>query len=112
MGSIRKILSSRTLPDRERHHSRLFIDLAENIHIHFREYRFVFSLDEYFEFVDTVERSTLDVRSFLEQNSDYEEGKYPSTIMIAGGKKQQLKFLSNSPAPNKSNYFDSGSYCY
>jgi len=105
MGSVRKYLFKTTLPERENHHARLFIDLAENIHIHHREYRTVFSLDEYFEYADIVSKSTIDVRNFLEQNSNYEESKYPTTIMIAGGKERQLKFLKNSPKPNKSAYF-------
>ena len=41
MGSVRKFLHKSELPEREGHHSRLFVDLAENIHIHHREYRTV-----------------------------------------------------------------------
>ncbi|MEF1335845.1 ParB/RepB/Spo0J family partition protein [Vibrio rotiferianus] len=106
MGSVRKYLFKTKLPSREKHHSRLFIDLAENIHIHHREYRTVFSLDEYFEYADILSKSTKDVRNFLEQNPNYQEQKYPTTIMIAGGKERQMKFLRNSPKPNKSKYFD------
>lgn len=105
MGSVRKYLFKTELPQREIHHSRLFIDLAENIHIHHREYRTVFSLDEYFEYADIISKSTNDVRNFLEQNPNYEEQKYPTTIMIAGGKERQLKFLQHSPQPNQSKYF-------
>ena len=105
MGSVKKYLFKEELPEREIHHSRLFIDLAENIHIHHREYRTVFSLDEYFEYADIVAKSTNDVRNFLEQNPNYEEQKYPTTIMIAGGKERQMKFLKNSPKPNHSAYF-------
>jgi hypothetical protein len=105
MGSIRKNLYVSSLPDRELHHSRLFVDLAENIHIHHREYRTVFSLNEYFEYAEIIRKSTQDVRNFLEQNPTYEEEKYPTTIMIAGGKERQLKYLENSPKPNQSNYF-------
>jgi len=105
MGSIRKDLFRTQLPNRELHHSRLFIDLAENIHIHHREYRTVFSLDEYFEYADIISKSTEDVRNFLEQNSTYEEHKYPTTILIAGGKERQLKFLKHSPNPTTSAYF-------
>ena len=105
MGSVKKMLFTTKLPNRERHHSRLFIDLAENIHIHHREFRTVFSLDEYFEYADIVNKSTKDVRNFLAQNPDYKEGVYPTTIMIAGGKERQLKFLKNSPKPNETEYF-------
>lgn len=106
MGSVRKLLSSTELPEREKHHSRMFIDLAENIHIHHREYRTVFSLNEYFEYVDIIARSTEDVRSYLANNQHYKEQEFPTTIMVGGGRAQQLKYLSNSPAPNKSSYFD------
>ena len=37
MGSVKLELSKVNLPDRELHNSRMFIDLAENIHIHHRE---------------------------------------------------------------------------
>jgi len=100
MGSVRKLLSRVELPEREKHHSRMFIDLAENIHIHHREYRTVFSLNEYFEYVDVIARSTEDVRSFLANNQHYKEQEFPTTIMVGGGRAQQLKYLSNSP------YFD------
>jgi len=106
MGSVKKFLHRSNLPSRENHHSRLFIDLAENIHIHHREYRTVFSLDEYFEYADIVAKSTQDVRNFLIQNPDYKEEEYPTTIMIAGGKERQLKFLEHSLSPNKSTYYD------
>jgi len=87
------------------HHSRMFIDLAENIHIHHREFRTVFSLNEFFEYTSIIEKSTQDVRNFLEQNLNYEEQKYPTTILIAGGKERQLKYLDNSTKPNESKYF-------
>lgn len=105
MGAIKKHLYQTKLPDREMHHSRLFVDLAENIHIHHREFRTVFSLNEYFEFINVLKNSTEDIRNFLTQNKDYQEGVYPTTIVIAGGKERQLQFLKNSPAPNKSAYF-------
>lgn len=105
MGSVKKILSKTKLLEREKHHSRMFVDLAENIHIHHREFRTVFSLNEYFEYVDILNNSTNDVKNYLEQNKDYKENKYPTTLMIAGGNKRQLKYLENSPQPNKSKYF-------
>ena len=36
----------------------------------------------------------------IEQNLDYEELKYPTTILIAGGRERQLKYLQNSTNPN------------
>ena len=105
MGSVKKILSKSKLSNRETHHSRMFVDLAENIHIHHREFRTIFSLDEYFEYVDILTNSTKDVRAYLEQNKDYQEMKFPTTLMIAGGNAKQLKYLQNSPKPNESQYF-------
>lgn len=106
MGSIKKLLSKTKLPDRELHHSRTFVDLAENIHIHFREFRFVFNLNEFFEFLQTLKNSETDIINYLYNNSDYKEGEYPTTLMIAGGKDQQLKFIENSPKPNESFYMN------
>lgn len=106
MGSIKKLLSNHTLPDREPHHSRTFVDLAENIHIHFREYRFVFNLDEFFEFMQTLKKSETDIFNYLFNNTEYKEGSYPTTLMIAGGRDQQLKFIKNSPKPNESFYMN------
>lgn len=106
MGSIRKMLSKIPLPDREKHNSRLFVDIGENIHIHHREFRSVFSLNEFFEYADIISDSAKDVRNYLLQNPRYKEGKIPDTIIIAGGKERQLQFLVNSPKPDRSQYFN------
>jgi len=106
MGAVKVMLAEKDLKDRERHNSRLFVDLCENIHIHYREYRFVFSLDEYFEFVDIVSKSTEDVVGYLRQNPDYREEEYKTTLMVAGGRERQMKFLENSPQPDRSYYFN------
>ncbi|GAG20449.1 unnamed protein product, partial [marine sediment metagenome] len=104
MGAVKELLVSVDLPNRERHNSRLFSDLCENVHIHYREYRIIFSLSEYFEFIDIIKKGEQDVRNYLSNNPSYGEGEYPSTIMIAGGRERQMKFLQNSPAPNQSTY--------
>lgn len=109
MGDVKKVLASCKLKDREKHNSRLFIDLCENIHIHFREYRFIFSLPELFEFATIINESMEDVMNYLINNPDYKEGIYSTTIMIAGGKERQMKFLQKSPSPNKS-YYDNNSF--
>jgi hypothetical protein len=106
MGEVRDSLAERTLADREKHNSRLFVDLGENIHIHFREFRFVFSLPEYFEFTQIIAKSTEDVRNYLRQNPEYREQEYPTTVFIAGGPARQFQFLKNSPEPNRSVYFN------
>ena len=73
MGSIKKILTKISLPDREKHNSRLFVDLGENIHIHHREFRSVFSLDEFFEYVDIISASAKDIRNYVYQNPRYND---------------------------------------
>ncbi len=104
MGAVKELLVSVDLPNREMHNSRLFSDLCENVHIHYREYRFIFSLSEYFEFIDIIKKGEQDLRNYLSNNPSYGEDEYPSTIMIAGGHERQMKFLQNSPAPNQSAY--------
>jgi hypothetical protein len=104
MGKIKQDLCRIELPDRENHQSRMFVDLCENIHIHYREFRNVFSLPEFFEYCDILKKSEMDVRSYLCQNPDYKEGDFPATIMICGGKARQKKLLQNSPKPNSPVY--------
>lgn len=104
MGEIERDLCRTELPDREPHSSRMFIDLCENIHIHHRDLRIVFSLDEFFEFANILADSVEDVRSYLAQNPEYREGEYSDTIMVAGSKVRQRKLLRNSPRPNQSAY--------
>ena len=99
---MKKFLHQPRLPDREGHHSRLFVDVAENVHIHHREYRTVFSMDEFLEYAHVIKRATDDIKSFLAQNPDYREQTYPTVVMVAGGKERQYQFLANSPKPNES----------
>jgi hypothetical protein len=106
MGAVKLYLGRRRLEDRELHNSRMFIDLCENIHIHYREYRFVFSIDEFFEFTDILVKSMNDIKNYLFQNHDYREGRYNDTLLIACGKDRQLKFLVNSPEPHRSKYYN------
>jgi hypothetical protein len=104
MGEILKDLARTQLPDREKHNSRLFIDLCENIHIHYRELRIVFSLDEFFEFCSIVSASVDDVNNYLAQNPSYTEQTYGTTLMVAGQLRQR-KLLQHSPEPHTSTYF-------
>lgn len=106
MGSVKEELSRTTLDDREKHNSRMFIDLAENIHIHHREFRTVFSMNEFLEYCDILEKSKTAVLEYLENNVNYQESKYPTTLFVAGGRERQLKYLENSPTPNQSKYFN------
>ena len=106
MGSVRKFLCKQSLDNREKHHSRLFIDVAENVHIHHREYRTVFSVNEFLEYANVVSAASRDLRAFLSDNPSYTEREFPTTIMISGGKERQLAKLKNSPEPSVSEYFN------
>lgn len=106
MGAIKQYLVKGKLKERELHNSRLFVDLCENIHIHYREYRFVFSLDEFFEFANILEKSTKDIRNYLTQNPDYQEGRLRDLVIVAGGRDRQMKCLENSPHPHVTKYYN------
>jgi hypothetical protein len=106
LGEIKKILDSRTLPERDAHSSRLFADLGENIHIHFRDLRTVFSVPEFFEFVDIVSRSAGDLKRFLRWHPQYREQEVFDAVTIGLGPEQQTRPLRQSPEPHKSTYFD------
>lgn len=105
MGAIKKVLASTKLPDRELHNSRLFVDLSENVHIHFRELRSVYSVFEFFEYADIVARSAKDLKYFLKWHPEYKEQKIFDNVIVALGPEQQTTPLRNSPKPHQSTYF-------
>ena len=67
MGKIKKTLFTQELPSRELHNSRMFVDLSENIHIHFRELRLMFSVEEFFEFFSILKAGTKDIKEYLKK---------------------------------------------
>jgi hypothetical protein len=105
MGEIKKVLDNRELPDRELHNSRLFIDLSENVHIHHREIRLMFGVDEFFEFTDILRDSAKEVKRYLKKHPEYKEQEIFDGILVAGGVKRQTTPLQKSPKPNESKYF-------
>lgn len=105
MGAVKKILAKTEMPDREFHQSRLFVDLAENIHIHYRELRLMFGVEEFFEFSDILKNGTRDIRRYLRRNPHFKEQEHFDGIMVAGGAKRQTVPLQKSPAPHRSKYF-------
>jgi len=105
MGAILKILANKELPQRELHNSRMFIDLSENIHIHFRELRLMFGAEEFFEFVDILKKSATEVKQYLRAHPDYKEQEVFDGLIVAGGLEQQLVPLQKSPQPHESKYF-------
>ncbi len=105
MGKIKKILLHDELPDRELHNSRMFVDLSENIHVHFRELRLMFGREEFFEFFSILEEGARDVEKYMRKNPDYEEQKVFDGILVGGGSDRQLMPLMKSPEPHVSKYF-------
>lgn len=105
MGAIKKILSNRELPERELHNSRLFMDLSENVHIHHREIRLMFGVEEFFEFTDIIKESAKEVKKYLKKHPEYKEQEEFEGLMVAGGIKRQITPLQKSPKPHQSKYF-------
>jgi hypothetical protein len=105
MGAIEKVLSKRELPEREVHNSRLFADLSENVHIHFRELRLMFGVEEFFEFTDIVKESGKEVKKYLKKHPGYKEQEVFDGLLVAGGIKRQTTPLQKSPKPHQSKYF-------
>lgn len=105
MGAIKKVLCERELPERELHNSRLFVDLSENVHIHFREIRLMFGVEEFFEFTDVIRESAREVKKYLEKHPDYKEQEVFDGLLVAGGIKRQTTPLQKSPKPHESKYF-------
>jgi hypothetical protein len=105
MGAIKKILLNKELPERELHNSRLFVDLSENIHIHFREIRLMFGVEEFFEFFSILKEGARDIKKYLRRNPDYKEQEVFDGILVGGGAKRQIIPLQKSPKPHESKYF-------
>lgn len=105
MGEIKKILLQKDLPERELHNSRMFVDLSENVHIHFRELRLMFGVGEFLEFCSMLREGAGDIKKYLKKNPDYREQEVFDGILIGGGAKRQLIPLQKSPEPHASTYF-------
>lgn len=105
MGAIKEILFNKELPPRELHNSRMFVDLSENIHIHFREIRMMFGVEEFFEFFDILKEGARDIKRYLRRNPDYKEQEVFDGILVGGGARRQVIPLEKSPQPHESKYF-------
>jgi len=103
MGAILKILSSKELPQRELHNSRLFVDLSENVHIHFREIRLMFGVEEFFEFTDIIRDSAKEVKKYLKKHPEYKEQENFDGILVAGGLKNKPPRFNTVPNPTRVN---------
>jgi len=100
MGKIEKILVKNNLPNRDLHNSRVFVDVAENIHFHYREHRIVFSKDEFLSFAKAITDGAEGLKKLVEKG--YKEMNNVDTIIVGGS---QSKFLPVKE-PTKSKYFD------
>lgn len=105
MGAIKEVLFNKELPPRELHNSRMFADLSENIHIHFREIRMMFGVEEFFEFFDILKEGARDIKRYLRRNPDYKEQEVFDGILVGGGAQRQVIPLEKSPKPHESKYF-------
>jgi hypothetical protein len=105
MGAIEKVLTKKELPERELHNSRLFVDLSENAHIHHRELRLMFGIEEFFEFTDIIKDSAKEVKKYLKRHPEYKEMEVFDGLLVAGGTKRQTTPLEQSPKPHESKYF-------
>lgn len=107
MGKVMKELARGVLPEREAHHSRILVDLSENVHLHHRDWRLEFSVDEFFEFAAAVQQSARELRAYFAAHPEYREQQVFDTIFIAGGDERLFGLLENSPAPNTPAYWSS-----
>lgn len=96
MGRVQKILAQVELPERDKHNCRVFIDLAESVHIHYREHRLVFDTDEFF----AVTKAFTEAAEKLEDRiiSGYKIGTNYSTEIIGGKQTEPM----NIKTPHKS----------
>ena len=75
MGDDRLILSHKELEPRHLYATRFLSDLCENIHFHYRNTRFEFSVKEWCEFITAVHIFYMGLDLIIEEE-DYEEGEF------------------------------------
>ena len=102
MGKTVVTLASTTLPPRLPSLATMLVDLAENVHVHYREVRQEFSVPEFYEFVGTLGESAEDLYRYLAANPEYKERAVWKTIRKATG---APTLLDASPSPTESAYW-------
>lgn len=102
MGNPLKVLAEAELPRRWPWNSMILVDLCENIHIHYREVRFEFTMPEFREYTDWIAHTREEVEKYLADNPEWEEDAYGDTVWKVGGGPH---LLTESPEPNKSAYY-------
>lgn len=73
MGVIKKILFRSNILGKPRHHN-LFLDMEENIHIHYRDLRIELSRGEFEEISSTFAKQSTELQSIIEKKK-YQDGK-------------------------------------
>lgn len=73
MGKVKNLISEVVLPERQHTYSTLWADLCENVHIHHKNVRLEFSVSEFLEFCETLQKFRKGVQSNLE---GYKEGDH------------------------------------
>lgn len=102
MGRNVAVLAERTLPPRRPSTGRMLIDLCENVHIHHRDIRTEFSVNEFRQYVAHLNDCARDIEGYLADNPEYREGGYRNTILVATGR---AKLLDASPEPHRPMYW-------
>ena len=77
MGVIKKTLFRGQLLGKPRHRH-LFLDMEENIHIHYRDLRVELSRDEFEDFVETFSKQSTELGGII-QEKNYQDGKLANT---------------------------------
>jgi len=80
MGRVKKKLAEVVLPDRDAHNGRCFTDLAENVHIHYREHRLIFSVEEFFVIAKAFEEGAKKLEEAVKNGYKEWSGKQPEII--------------------------------
>lgn len=76
MGVIKKVLYRGNILGKPRHQN-LFLDMEENIHIHYRDLRIEMSRAEFEDFAATFRKQSTELQAIIEQK-DYQDGKLPN----------------------------------
>ena len=98
MGAIKKVLSGETLEVRSVTPQGIWGDLCENIHLHFRNIRFDFSMKEWAAFACAVNNIQKGLEFSIEENK-YEEGDPNFLIQV----------MFNTPVAPDSEYYSNRS---
>lgn len=100
MGHVKQILGSGVLTNRDKHNGRVFVDLRENVHFHYREFRIVFSAEEFLLFAGAITQGARNLEKELKKG--YVESESNKGKIIGGSQSKNL----NVENPTESAYFN------